>query len=56
VCAAYIREKNNARQRMIKKETRSNYEEYQEWRRKTNRLCKGKNRENMKDYLEEINQ
>jgi len=55
-CAAYIREKNNARQKMIQKETRSNYEEYREWRRKTNRICKGKKRENMKKQLEEINQ
>ena len=30
-CAAYIREKNNARQKMIQKETRPNYEEYREW-------------------------
>jgi hypothetical protein len=41
---------------MIKKETRSNCEEYQEWRRKINRICKGKNRENMKRKLEGINQ
>jgi hypothetical protein len=41
-CAAYSREKNNARQKRIQKETRSNYEEYREWRRKTNRLCKRK--------------
>jgi len=41
---------------MIQKETRSNYEEYREWRRKTNRICKGKKRENMKKQLEEINQ
>ena len=41
---------------MIQKETRFNYEEYQEWRRKTNRICKGKKRENIKKQLEEINQ
>jgi hypothetical protein len=40
--ATYIREKNKARQKMLQKETRSNYEEYQEWRRKTNRICKRK--------------
>jgi hypothetical protein len=55
-CATYIREKNKARQKMLQKETRSNYEEYQEWRRKTNRICKRKKRENMKKQLEEINQ
>jgi hypothetical protein len=55
-CAAYIREKNNVRRKMIKKETRTNYEGYQEWRRKTNRICTGKKRENMKKQLEVINQ
>ena len=28
-CATYIREKNKARQKMLQKEKRSNYEEYQ---------------------------
>jgi len=55
-CATFIREKNKARQRMLKKETRSNYEEYQERRRETNRICKRKKGENMKKQLEEINQ
>ena len=55
-CATYIRQKNKARQKMLQKETRYNYEEYQEWRRKTNRKCKRKKRENMKKQLEEINQ
>ena len=55
-CATYIREKNKARQKILQKETRSNYEAYQEWRRKTNRICKRKKRENMKKQLEEINQ
>ena len=41
---------------MLQKETRSNYEEYQEWRRKTNRICKSKKKENVKKKLEEINQ
>jgi hypothetical protein len=40
---------------MLQKAKRSNYEEYQEWRRKTNRICKER-RENMKKKLEEINQ
>jgi hypothetical protein len=55
-CAAYIREKNNAKQKIIQNETRSNYEEYQECRRKTNRIYEGKKRENMKKQSEEINQ
>jgi hypothetical protein len=41
-CVTYIREKNKARQKMLQKETRSNCEEYQEWRWKTNRICKRK--------------
>jgi hypothetical protein len=41
---------------MIQKETRSNFEKDQEWGRKTNSICKGKKRENMKKQLEEINQ
>jgi len=49
-CATYIREKNKA------KETRTNYGEYQEWRRETKRIYKIKKRENMKKQLEEINQ
>ena len=55
-CATYIREKSKARQRILQKETRSNYEEYQERRRETNRICKRKKRENMKKQLEEISQ
>jgi hypothetical protein len=43
-CATYIREKNKARHKMLQKERRSNYEECQEWRRKTNRICKRKKR------------
>jgi hypothetical protein len=41
---------------MLQKETRPNYEECQEWRRDSNRICKRKNRENIKKQLEEINQ
>jgi len=55
-CATYIREKNKARQKILQKETRSHYEEYQERRRETNIICKRKKRENMKKQLEEINQ
>ena len=55
-CAIYIRGKNKAKQKMLQKETRLNYEEYQEWRRKTNRICKRKKRERMRKQLEEINQ
>jgi len=53
-CATYITEKNKARQ-MLQKQTRSNYEEYQE-RRKTNRIFTRKKKVCMKKQLEEINQ
>jgi len=46
--ATYIGEKNRARQKMLQKETRSDYEEYQEWRWQTNGICTRKKRENMK--------
>ena len=41
---------------MLQKETRSNYEEYQERRKEANIICKRKKRENMKKQLEEIYQ
>ena len=47
-CAICIREKNKTKQKILEKETRSNYEDYQEWRRKTNSICKRKKRENMR--------
>ena len=43
-CLPYIREKNKARQKMLQKETRSNYEEYQKRRWEANRICKKKKR------------
>jgi hypothetical protein len=46
--ATFIREKNKAGQKMLQKETRSNYEEYEEWRWETNRTCTRRKRENMK--------
>ena len=51
-CATYVREKNKARQKTLQKQTRSNYEEYQERRREINRICKRKKREKMKKQLE----
>jgi hypothetical protein len=41
---------------MLQKETRSDYEEYQEWRWETIGISKRKKRENMKKQLEEFNQ
>ena len=41
---------------MLQKETRTDYEEYQEWRWETIRISKRKKRENMKKQLEEFNQ
>ena len=55
-CATYVREENKAKQKMLQKGTRSNYEKNQERRRETYRICKGRKRENMKKQLKEINQ
>jgi len=37
---------------MLEKETMANTERYQELRRKANRICKNKKKENMKERLE----
>lgn len=55
-CAQIIEEKNIARQKKLEKETRANTERYQELRRKVNRVCKKKKKEDMKERLEEIEQ
>jgi hypothetical protein len=41
-CVKCIAEKNKARERMIQRETRINYENYQEKRRQANRICRRK--------------
>jgi len=55
-CAQIMKEKNIARQKMLEKERRANTERYQELRRKVNKICKKKKKENMKERLEEIEQ
>jgi hypothetical protein len=53
-CAEVVLEKNNARKRMLQRETRINYGGYQELRREANRICKKKKKkERMKRQLEE---
>ncbi|XP_039298026.1 uncharacterized protein LOC120354685 [Nilaparvata lugens] len=53
-CREAIREKNEARSRMIQRETRRNYEDYKEKRRIANRTCRTKKREALNKQLEEI--
>jgi hypothetical protein len=48
-CAKAVLEKNNARKRMLQRETRISCARYQELRRKANRICKKKKKERMKD-------
>ena len=55
MCTNY-RGKKIARRKMLEKETRANTERYQELRRKANRVCRKKKKENMKERLEEIKQ
>ena len=55
MCTNY-RGKNIARRKTLEKETRTNTERYQELRRKANRICKKKKKENMKERLEKIEQ
>jgi hypothetical protein len=54
-CAKVVLEKNNARKRMLQRETRINCVRYQELRREVNRICKQKKKESMKRQLEEVN-
>jgi hypothetical protein len=50
-----IAEKNNARKRMIQRETRINYENYQEKRGQANRICRRrKNKEMIQKQVEKI--
>jgi hypothetical protein len=47
-CAKLISEKNGDREIMLKRETRANYEVYQELRWKANRICKKKKKKRMR--------
>ena len=55
-CAQIIGEENIARRKILERETRANTERYQELRRKANRICKKKKKDDMKERLEEIEQ
>jgi DNA repair exonuclease SbcCD ATPase subunit len=54
-CAKVISAKNNARKRMLQRETRTNCGRYQELRREANRTCMKKKKERMRKQLEEVN-
>jgi hypothetical protein len=53
-CREVIDEKNKAREKIIKRETRGNCEKYKQLRLKANRICKRKKRERLKEEIEEI--
>lgn len=55
-CADIIQEKNDARGKMLQRETRANCEKYQELRRKANNLIKGKKKTWIKNQIEGIEQ
>jgi hypothetical protein len=53
-CVKCIVQKSKARERMIQRETRMDYENYQEERRKANRVCRKKKKEMIQKQPEEI--
>jgi len=46
--------KNEARRRMLQKETRSSYEKYKELQKDVKNVCKKKKKEYLQKQLEEI--
>ena len=55
-CRAKIAKKNEARRRMLQKETRSSYEKYKELQKDVKKVCKKKKKEHLQKQLEEIEQ
>jgi hypothetical protein len=53
-CVKCITEKNKARERMIQREARTNYENYQEKRRQAYRICRRKKKEMIQKQVEEL--
>jgi endonuclease/exonuclease/phosphatase family metal-dependent hydrolase len=53
-CRAAIRDKNENRQLMLQRDTRSNRARYKESRKVANKLCRKKKREFMKKHIENI--
>jgi hypothetical protein len=55
-CREIIAKKNEARRRMLQKETRGSYEKYKEWQKDAKKVCKKKKKEHLQKKLEEIEQ
>jgi hypothetical protein len=53
-CVKCIVEKNKARERMIQREPRINYENYQEKRSQENRICRRKEEEMTQKQLQKV--
>ena len=55
-CREKIAKKNEARRRMLQKETRSSYGKYKELQKEVKKVCKKKKKEHLQKQLEEIEQ
>ena len=55
-CRDKIAKKNEARRRMLQKETRGSYENYKELQKEVKKVCKKKKKEHLQKQLEEIEQ
>jgi predicted ribonuclease toxin of YeeF-YezG toxin-antitoxin module len=55
-CRKIITKKNEARRRMLQKETRGSYEKYKELQNDAKKVCKKKKKEHLQKQLEEIEQ
>jgi hypothetical protein len=53
-CREKIAKKNEARIRMLQKETRSSYEKFKELQTKVKKVCKRKKKEHLQKHFEEI--
>jgi len=55
-CRGKIAKKNEARRRMLQKETWGSYEKYKELQKEVKKVCKKKKKEHLQKQLEEIEQ
>jgi len=55
-CREKIAKKNEARRRMLQKETRSSYEKYKELLKEVKKVCKQNKKEHLQKQLEEMEQ
>ena len=55
-CREKIAKNNEARRRMLQKETRGSYEKYKKLQKEVKKVCKQKKKEHLQKQLEEIEQ